>query len=160
MWILKRWGIQNINHSYWPSTGLSNRFKRRFGRTQIPYTSISKSTGIKRLWQKDAMTLRCWKQCARNTGTNSERGRLWLFPQGQSQAPGPPALQNPPLFHPVTFLFLPTLWLLFDYYFSKTEKTVGAQACQELPRFLQIGAKFVRCIWNPHKFWFSSLAAW
>ena len=160
MWILKRWGIQNINHSYWPSTGLSNRFKRRFERTQIPYTSISKSTGIKRLWQKDAMTLRCWKQCARNTGTNSERKAMACPIGGQSQAPGPSALQNLSFFHPVTFSFLPTRWLLFDYYFPKNGKTVGAQAYQGFPRFLQMGANFVRCTRNPHKTWLSSLTAW
>lgn len=51
-----------------------------------------------------------------------------------------PAL--PSLFHPVDFLFLPTLWLLFDTCFPKTGKTVGAQAYQGLSRFLQMGADF------------------
>ena len=157
MWILKRWGIQNINHFCWLSIGLSSRYKRRFERTQMRYTSISKLTVIRRHWQKDAMTLRCWKQCARNTGINSE----WKFEVCLAEEKaGTVTLQNPPLFHPVTFLFLPTLWLLFDYYFPKTGKTVGAQACQGFPRFLQMGANFVGCTRNPYETWVSSLAPW
>ena len=39
--------------------------------------------------------------------------------------------------------FLSISWLLFDYYFPKTGKTVGVQVYQGLPRFSQMGAEFV-----------------
>ena len=47
-------------------------------------------------------------KCARNTGTNSERKAMACPIGGQSQAPGPSALQNLSFFHPVTFFFLST----------------------------------------------------